>query len=99
MDNYKRQLEHMNSFNNSSLEIQELQWKINQLSIIFNLVCRLNNLKKGEGLSNKIRWIAISKIIIWVINKKELEFRDENLTFYGIRSKDKRQFDKKIVKN
>ncbi|CAD8099911.1 unnamed protein product [Paramecium sonneborni] len=34
MDNYKRQLEHMNNYNNSSLEIQELQWKMNQLNQI-----------------------------------------------------------------
>ncbi|CAD8111268.1 unnamed protein product [Paramecium sonneborni] len=34
MDNYKRQLDHMNNFNNNSLEIQELQWKINQLNQI-----------------------------------------------------------------
>ncbi|CAK86781.1 unnamed protein product (macronuclear) [Paramecium tetraurelia] len=34
MDNYRRQLENMNNFNNNSLEIQELQWKLNQLNQI-----------------------------------------------------------------
>ncbi|CAD8177282.1 unnamed protein product [Paramecium octaurelia] len=34
MDNYKKQLEHMNNYNNNSLEIQELQWKMNQLNQI-----------------------------------------------------------------
>ncbi|CAD8186725.1 unnamed protein product [Paramecium pentaurelia] len=34
MDNYKRQLEHINNYNNNSLEIQELQWKMNQLNQI-----------------------------------------------------------------
>ncbi|CAD8080376.1 unnamed protein product [Paramecium primaurelia] len=34
MDNYKRQLEHINNYNNNSQEIQELQLKINQLNQI-----------------------------------------------------------------
>ncbi|CAD8071740.1 unnamed protein product [Paramecium primaurelia] len=53
MDNYRRQLEHMNNYNNNSLEIQELQWKLNQTNQIIQRKDKENQVKIDELQSIK----------------------------------------------
>ncbi|CAD8169225.1 unnamed protein product [Paramecium pentaurelia] len=53
MDNYRRQLEHINNYNNNSLEIQELQWKLNQTNQIIQRKDKENQVKIDELQSIK----------------------------------------------